>query len=243
MSAMSWLHRRAVTVDFLGIPVYALDLHGALELIDAAIRTRQKLQIGVINAAKVANMSRDAALRQAVLSADVILADGISVVWASRILGTPLPGRVAGIDLMMALLKRGDQRNYRVFCLGATEEVSARAAEVIERNFPGVRVVGRHHGYYASDDEARVVELVAAAHPDLLFVAMTSPKKEAFLAKWGTRLNTTVTHGVGGSFDVLAGHVQRAPQAWQTLGIEWLYRLGQEPRRLWKRYFVTNVVF
>jgi N-acetylglucosaminyldiphosphoundecaprenol N-acetyl-beta-D-mannosaminyltransferase len=88
-----------------------------------------------------------------------------------------------------------------------------------------------------------VVELVAAARPDLLFVAMTSPKKETFLAKWGTRLNATVTHGVGGSFDVLAGHVQRAPQVWQALGLEWLYRLKQEPGRLWKRYFVTNIVF
>jgi N-acetylglucosaminyldiphosphoundecaprenol N-acetyl-beta-D-mannosaminyltransferase len=226
-SATNWLEGRAASVDFLGIPVCTLDLQGAVDLIDSAIRARQGLQIGVINAAKVANMATDPVLRDAVLSSDVIFADGISVVWASRLLGAPLPARVAGIDLMMALLVRGKERRYRVFCLGATEAISAR----------------RHHGYYSNEDETKVVELIAAARPDLLFVAMTSPKKENFLAKWGARLNTLVTHGVGGSFDVLAGHVQRAPRAWQALGLEWLYRVLQEPRRLWKRYFVTNIAF
>jgi N-acetylglucosaminyldiphosphoundecaprenol N-acetyl-beta-D-mannosaminyltransferase len=241
--ATSWLEGRAASVDFLGIPVCTLDLQGAVDLIDSAIRARQSLQIGVINAAKVANMATDPVLRNAVLSSDVIFADGISVVWASRLLGAPLPARVAGIDLMMALLARGKERRYRVFCLGATEAISARTVEIIERDFPGVIVAGRHHGYYSNEDEAKVVDLIAAARPDLLFVAMTSPKKENFLAKWGARLNTLVTHGVGGSFDVLAGHVQRAPRAWQALGLEWLYRVLQEPRRLWKRYFVTNIAF
>jgi N-acetylglucosaminyldiphosphoundecaprenol N-acetyl-beta-D-mannosaminyltransferase len=164
-------------------------------------------------------------------------------VWASWILGVPLPARVTGIDLMMRLLERGQKRGYRIYCLGATESVSARVVEVIQRDFPGANVVGRHHGFYSNEDEAKVVDLIAAARPDLLLVAMTSPKKENFLATWGARLNTVVTHGVGGSFDVLAGDVLRAPRVWQVLGLEWLYRLKQEPRRLWKRYFVTNIAF
>jgi N-acetylglucosaminyldiphosphoundecaprenol N-acetyl-beta-D-mannosaminyltransferase len=106
-----------------------------------------------------------------------------------------------------------------------------------------VELVGRHHGYYSDSEERSVVNLVAAAKPDLLLVAMTSPKKEQFLARWNAELHALVTHGVGGSFDVLAGHVRRAPPAWQVLGLEWLYRLKQEPRRLWKRYFITNTVF
>lgn len=243
MTRSTWVAERARSVEVLGTPVCALDLGGAVDLIDAAIRSRHNLQIGVINAAKVVNMSKDAALKQAVLSSDVIFADGMSIVWASRILGGALPGRVTGIDLMLALLERGRQRGYRVFFLGATEAVSARAVEVVQRNFPGVLVVGRHHGFYADENESKIVELIAAARPDLLFVAMTSPKKENFLAKWGVRLNAVVTHGVGGSLDVIAGHVQRAPKAWQALGLEWLYRLKQEPKRLWKRYFVTNVTF
>ena len=243
VNVASWVAERVQFVDVLGVPVCSVDLRRAVDLLDDAIQTRQSLQVGVINAAKVVNMSTDATLRHAVLSSDVIFADGMSIVWASRILGVPLPERVTGIDLMMALLARGQERGYRVFCLGATEAVSARVVEIIERDFPGVKVVGRQHGYYSNEDEVMVVETIAAARPDLLLVAMTSPKKENFLATWGARLNTIVTHGVGGSFDVLAGEVQRAPRVWQALGLEWLYRVKQEPRRLWKRYFVTNIAF
>jgi N-acetylglucosaminyldiphosphoundecaprenol N-acetyl-beta-D-mannosaminyltransferase len=167
----------------------------------------------------------------------------MSIVWASRLLGRPLPERVTGIDLMMSLLARGNERGYRVFCLGAREEVSKRIAEILARDFPGVRLVGRHHGYYSKDEEPRIVEMIAASQPDILFVAMTSPKKENFLARWGSQLNTIVTHGVGGSFDVLAGKVKRAPPIWRELGLEWLYRLAQEPGRLGNRYLTTNTMF
>jgi len=230
-------------IDFLGIPVCAVDMRGAIALVDSAIAERSPLHIGVINAAKVVGMARDPELRSAVLSSDAIFADGMSIVWASRLLGVPLPERVTGIDLMMNLLARGSELGYRVFCLGAREDVSKRVAEIIGRDFPGVQLVGRHHGYFSKDEEADIVKLIAAARPDMLFVAMTSPMKENFLARWGSELNTTVTHGVGGSFDVLAGYVMRAPPLWCSLGLEWLYRLKQEPRRLWKRYLVTNTVF
>jgi N-acetylglucosaminyldiphosphoundecaprenol N-acetyl-beta-D-mannosaminyltransferase len=215
----------------------------AVALVDAAIAARSPLHLGVINAAKVVGMAKDPELRAAVLSSDAIFADGMSIVWASRLLGRPLPERVTGIDLMMSLLARGSERGYRVFCLGAREDVSKRTAEIIGRDFPGVQLVGRHHGYYSNDEEPRIVELIAAAQPDILFVAMTSPRKENFLARWGSALNTPVTHGVGGSFDVLAGVVKRAPPLWREHGLEWLYRLKQEPLRLSKRYLTTNTVF
>ena len=231
------------TVNVLGVAIAPLDMQGALALIDRAVTEHEPLQIGVVNAAKIVNMRRDPGLGEAVRSCDVIFADGMSVVWASRMLGVPLPARVAGIDLMMELLARGNERGYKVFCLGATEEVSREVAAIIGRDFPGVRLVGRHHGYYSAAEEERVVEMIGASEPDVLFVAMTSPKKENFLARWGERLHTTVTHGVGGSFDVLAGKVERAPERWQALGLEWLYRVKQEPGRLWKRYLVTNVLF
>jgi N-acetylglucosaminyldiphosphoundecaprenol N-acetyl-beta-D-mannosaminyltransferase len=234
---------RPASVDVLGVPICPATFANALEAVDEAIRARKPLHIGVVNAAKVVNMRRDSRLRAAVLKSDLIFADGMAVVWASRMLGTPLPERVAGIDLMMGILARGHERGYSVYCLGATEAVSARCAEIIQRDFPGVRLVGRHHGYYGSEGEAGVVEDIARAKPDVLFVAMTSPKKEEFLARWSGSLNTTVTHGVGGSFDVLAGKVARAPERWQRLGLEWLYRAKQEPRRLGKRYLVTNAAF
>ncbi len=119
----------------------------------------------------------------------------------------------------------------------------ARVADLIGRQYPGLRLVGWHNGYYTSEQEAAIVEEIAGSRPDILFVAMTSPKKEQFLARWSRKIRVPICHGVGGSFDVMSGKVQRAPQSWQWLGMEWAYRLLQEPGRMWRRYLVTNTLF
>jgi N-acetylglucosaminyldiphosphoundecaprenol N-acetyl-beta-D-mannosaminyltransferase len=229
--------------ELFGVPIAAATMEEALDRVEAAIAVRRRLQIGVVNAAKIVNMRRDPFLRDDVLSSDVIFADGMAVVWASRLLGRPLPERVAGIDLMKSILARGAAQGWRVFCLGATEEVLTRAVARMEADHPGVRIVGRQHGYYGPAEEDEVAAAIAAARPDVLLVAMTSPRKEQFLARWSALIGAPVCHGVGGSFDVLAGKVERAPEAWQRLGLEWLYRVKQEPRRLWRRYLVTNTLF
>jgi N-acetylglucosaminyldiphosphoundecaprenol N-acetyl-beta-D-mannosaminyltransferase len=226
-----------------GVSIDALRMDETLDIIDAAIAARRPLLVGVVNAAKIVNMRRDAALRESVLHADLILADGMSIVWASRLLGQPLPERVAGIDLMLGMFERGQKRGYRIYCLGATQEVLQRFMANVARDYPGLNIVGGQHGYFTPEEEARVAAEIGAARPDILLAAMTSPKKEQFLARWGSQLNVTVCHGVGGSFDVVAGLVRRAPAVWQRLGLEWLYRVLQEPGRLWKRYLVTNTVF
>lgn len=230
-------------VKLFGIPINAVTMEQVLDRIHEAITARKNLQIGVVNAAKVVNMQRNPMLGEDVLSSDLILADGAAVVWASRILRKPLPERVAGIDLMYGLLSRGNQHRYRVYCLGATEEVSEKVAACIARDYPHVILAGRRNGYFSDEEEQGIAETVARARPDILFVAITSPKKEKFLAKWSGIMGVPICHGVGGSFDVMAGKVQRAPEIWQRLGLEWLYRVKQEPRRLWKRYLVTNVLF
>jgi N-acetylglucosaminyldiphosphoundecaprenol N-acetyl-beta-D-mannosaminyltransferase len=137
----------------------------------------------------------------------------------------------------------GNPRGYRVFCLGATSEVLDRACARIAADFPQAVIAGRHHGYFAPDEEEAVAAEVAGSRADVLFVAMTSPKKEKFMARWSATMGVPVCHGVGGSFDVLAGKARRAPQIWQKLGLEWLYRVKEEPGRLWKRYLVTNTLF
>jgi N-acetylglucosaminyldiphosphoundecaprenol N-acetyl-beta-D-mannosaminyltransferase len=227
----------------LGIPIAAVTLEAALDHIDAAIAARSALHIGVVNAAKIVNMSRDAQLRDSVVASDVVFADGMSVVWASRVLGRPLPERVAGIDLMTGMLARGNRRGYRVYCLGATDEVLDRTIARIATDYPGVRVVGKRNGYFEPDQEAAVAADIAASKADILLVAITSPKKERFMEQWANRLGVPICHGVGGSFDVMAGKVERAPVMWQKLGLEWLYRVKQEPGRLWKRYLTTNAMF
>lgn len=231
------------TQEILGVPVDALTMEEVLDRVHQTIAGRGRLQIAVVNAAKLVNMRRDPALRLDVRSCNLILADGVSVVWASRLLGRPLPERVAGIDLMLGMLRRGNKEGYRIYCLGATEEVLTAAVGRISTGYPHVKVVGRHHGYFTSHEEPGLVAAIADAKPDILLVGMSSPKKEAFLAHWVDQLDVPVCHGVGGSFDVLAGKVRRAPPAWQRLGLEWLYRVKQEPRRLWRRYLITNSRF
>ena len=214
-----------------------------LDLVDEVISSRQSLQIGVVNAAKVVNMDKDPELRDAVLSSDIILADGAAVVWASKLLRTPLPERVAGIDIMFGMFERGNEKGHRVFCLGATEEVSQTVAENMARDYPGLVLAGRHHGYFSDDEAREIADQIRDSKADILLVAMTSPKKERFLAQWMDHMKVPVCHGVGGSFDVYAGKVERAPESWQKLGLEWLYRVKQEPGRLWKRYLFTNLSF
>lgn len=230
------------TRELFGIPIAAVTMREALDTVARAIEQRKPLHIGVVNAAKIVNMQRDPELRDDVLASDVIFADGMAVVWASRVLGRSLPERVAGIDLMTGILERGREPGWRVYCLGATPEVLERAVAEMSRRY-GTTVAGSHHGYFALEEEAAVAEDVARSRADVLFVAMTSPKKERFLARYSEKMAVPVCHGVGGSFDVLAGKVERAPAVWQRLGLEWLYRVKQEPGRLWRRYLVTNSLF
>jgi len=167
----------------------------------------------------------------------------MSVVWASRLLGEPLPERVPGIDLMISTLALANARGYRVYFLGATDAVLRGVVERVRRELPGVVVAGFRNGFFPYDHHGRVAHEIAASHADILFIAITSPKKEQFMARWRSLMGVPVCHGVGGSFDVYAGKVQRAPEKWQRLGLEWLFRLKQEPRRLARRYLVTNAVF
>ena len=227
--------------EILGYPMLAATMGEVVGLCGAAIAERRPLQVGVLNAAKVVNAGRDASLHAAMLSCDVILADGQSLVWASRMLGKPLPERVAGIDLFVNLLQLAHEQHLSVYLLGAAPDVVEKVVAVVGEKYPGARVAGYHDGYY-TDEEAVAAE-IAASRPDMLFLGMTSPKKEKFLERYQPTMGVPVTHGVGGSFDILAGVTKRAPESWQRMGMEWAYRLVQEPGRMWKRYLRTNVLF
>ena len=231
------------TRHLFGLEVDALTMEQTVALAEQAIRQHERLLIGVVNAAKIAKLNADPVLRDSLLEADVLLADGQSVVWASRLLGQPLPQRVAGIDLFEELLGVADRDHLRVFLLGATPEVLALVEQQVAVRWPGAVIAGSRDGYFSEAEADGVAAQIAGCAPDLLFLGMTTPKKENFIGRYGDRLGVPVQHGVGGSFDVLAGVTQRAPESWQRLGLEWAYRLRQEPRRLWKRYLRTNTRF
>ena len=231
------------TERLFGMPVDAMTLTEVVGRCDAAVRHQRPVQIGVLNAAKVVRLRSDALLRNSLLQCEIMVADGQSVVWASRLLGRPLPERVAGIDLFEALLALADRDHRKVYLLGARPEVVAEVARVVEQRFPRATVVGSRDGYFTDEQAPEIAESIRRSGADMLFLGMVSPKKEIFIGTYGQNLGVPVVHGVGGSFDVLAGVTARAPLAWQRAGMEWAYRLKQEPRRLARRYLTTNTAF
>lgn len=226
-----------------GIPIDALTIAQAVERCRVAVANGEYLPIGVVNAAKVVRMRHDRQLKGAVTDCGMVLADGQSVIWASHLLHEPLPERVTGIDLFYELLTVAAQHGYRVYFLGARPQVLAAMLQEVAQSYPGITIVGARDGYFQEVHERAVAREIKRSGAELLFVGMSSPRKELFLSRWGPATGVRVAHGVGGSFDVLAGMTKRAPVAWQRSGFEWLFRLLQEPRRLGPRYVKTNLTF
>jgi N-acetylglucosaminyldiphosphoundecaprenol N-acetyl-beta-D-mannosaminyltransferase len=231
----------SVRVSLFGVEVDALSFRDTVERAFALAESRTPVQHVVLNAAKVVLMANDERLRRIVGTCGLVNADGQSVVWASRLLGRPLPERVAGIDLFHAIVARAAATGHRLFFLGATDDVIAAMLSKLRARYPNLVVAGYHNGYWSEDRE--VIEAVRAARPDFLFLAVPSPRKEYWLNQYIDALGVPFVMGVGGTFDVVAGKVRRAPRWAQRIGCEWLYRLMQEPRRMWKRYLTGNSAF
>ncbi len=229
-------------IELMGVRVCPWTMEETLAEIVRRLDQGTFTQHGVVNAAKVVNMRRDPALRDAVQSCDMINIDGMSLVVAGRLLGHGVPQRVAGIDLFLRLVALAETRGDAVYFLGAEEAIVARAVESLKARHPRLHVAGWNHGYFWDEEEA-AAERIRDSGAKLLFVAITSPKKEIFINRWRNRLGVSFAMGVGGSFDVVAGKTKRAPVWMQHSGLEWLYRTLQEPRRLGRRYLVTNTLF
>jgi N-acetylglucosaminyldiphosphoundecaprenol N-acetyl-beta-D-mannosaminyltransferase len=230
-------------VVLFGVPIDNLTLRETVDRIEEMIRSGRPHQHVVVNVDKIVKLQRDPQLREAVLDCDLISADGQPIIWASRVLGEPLKERVAGIDLFGAVIERCAERGFRPFLLGARQEVVEKAAEVLRVRHARLQLAGWRNGYWGADAEAGVVAEIKRARPHALFVAMSSPKKELFVRKWKAELQVPFVMGVGGTFDVVAGLVGRAPRWMQRCGLEWLYRLIQEPGRMWRRYLVEDMAF
>jgi N-acetylglucosaminyldiphosphoundecaprenol N-acetyl-beta-D-mannosaminyltransferase len=225
------------------VPIHPVDMQAALARVDEFIRARTPHYNIAINAAKVVEYQDDEALRSAIGEAHLLTADGQAVVWASRLLGQPVPARVAGTDLMQALLAHAPRRDYSVYLLGAKDEVVRACVTRAQKDHPSLRIAGFRNGYFRRDEEDDVVAAVRAAKPDILFLGFGTPAKEYFMHRHYRALGVPFVMGVGGSFDVYAGLVARAPRWMQRAGLEWAFRLAQEPRRMWKRYLVGNLRF
>jgi N-acetylglucosaminyldiphosphoundecaprenol N-acetyl-beta-D-mannosaminyltransferase len=228
---------------FLGCPVDILTITETVELARTSMRDRTRLQHVALNVAKLINSRSDSVLAADVANSDLVGIDGMGIVCGMRLLGLPVTERVAGIDLLSELLAVCASDGFRPYFLGATRDTVQLAGTRVLAKHPEIRFAGLRDGYFSPAEEREVVDDIRNSGADCLFIGMPTPRKERFLASHRDELNTPFIMGVGGSFDVLAGRIRRAPVRLQAHGLEWVYRVYQEPRRMWWRYAKTNTLF
>lgn len=230
-------------ITMMGCQIDNLTMEDTLQRVEGFIQSGLPHQHVVVNVDKLVKADRDPELRRIINECALINVDGMPVVWASRLLGKGLKARVAGVDLFESLMRRAAEKGWRVFLLGAREEVVAGVKHSYEIKYPGLVVAGYRNGYWKPEEEEGVVAQIEEARADLLFVAISSPKKEHFLGQYQARMKVPFAMGVGGTFDVAVGRVKRAPVWMQNAGLEWFYRFLQEPRRMFRRYFIDDMAF
>jgi N-acetylglucosaminyldiphosphoundecaprenol N-acetyl-beta-D-mannosaminyltransferase len=232
-----------VREEFLGVPIDILSLNETVDLADRSMSLRQRCQHVALNVAKFVRMRQQPELWRDVVESDIVGIDGAGILWGARLLGLNAHARVAGIDLFREILGLCDAKGFKPFFLGATESVLQKMMSNVRVEHPNLNIAGWHSGYFGAQEELRVVEAIRRSGADCLFLGLPTPRKERLLAQYKDEFGVPFIMGVGGSFDVLAGVVSRAPLWMQSAGLEWFYRLCQEPRRMFWRYFSTNVLF
>lgn len=230
-------------IVFFGLNLDILTFDETVERISKFIEDKKQVQHVDVNVAKLVFAQEDEQLRNIINSSISVSVDGAGVVLGAKILGKKIPERVAGIDLMESLVELSANKGYSVYFFGAEENVVKKVVDTYMEKYPKLKVAGYKNGYFSQDEEEKLVSEIRDASANILFAAMGVPKQEIFLNKHIENLGVNFAMGVGGSFDVVAGKVKRAPKWLQKISSEWIYRLIQEPKRMWKRYAVTNSVF
>jgi N-acetylglucosaminyldiphosphoundecaprenol N-acetyl-beta-D-mannosaminyltransferase len=235
------------SVNILSVNIFLGNLDETIARFEEAIDCEKKLRACVTPVNCVLWAYKNKKLRQIYNSSDMNLSDGVPLLWASRLLGKPIRGRVTGLDLLPAFAKTAARKNYSFFLMGAKEGVAEQLALSLQKEYQGLRIVGTYSPPFAetfSEEENRkIIALINEAKPDVLWISLTAPKQDYWIADHLKDLNVHVALGVGGAFEVTAGIIKRAPVWMQKNGLEWLFRFLQEPRRLFKRYFVEAPVF
>ncbi len=245
-SARRVAHEEAAErIELLGCPFDAITEDDTVDLV---FRWREELprkshHIITVNVAILMMAREDPKLANAVEKADLVVVDGKPLVWSARWLGSPVPEKVSGVDLMKRLLEVGNDRGLSIYLLGTTQERLDVLERVIRAKYPHVRIAGSRNGYFKQPDWPEVARGIREAKADLLLVGMPAPFKEIWCEEHRDQLETPAILGVGGAFDVMGGFVPRAPRVMQEAGLEWAWRLAMEPKKLWKRYLTTNSAF
>lgn len=230
-------------VDMFDVQVDTLSMDETLAKIVRAIKNHEQIEHVGINSSKVVQMQEDPELKKIVQQASMISIDGFSMVKAINWVYGIHPERVTGIDMMVKLLKIAEDNGFSVYFLGTKQVILDRMLENIHQQYPNLKVAGARNGYFKREDEDEIIEDINASQADILFVGITSPFKEYFINRHKQALTPSLLMGVGGSFDVISGEIDRAPEFMQKHGLEWLFRFSKEPKRLFKRYTVDNMQF
>ncbi len=234
-------------VSILGVQVHRVTMADALALIEEFISSREKSQVCVPNVYTTVLMQKDEEFKRIHNHCSLAIPDGLPLVWVSRLIGQPIPERVAGPDLFEKFSEIAAQKGYRCFFLGASPDTLEKMSEKLRARFPGLNIVGTYSpplmDEFSEEENQKIIGMVNEAKPEVLWVGLSAPKQEKWIGKNLNLLDVHVTIGVGAAFDFVAGKVRRAPRWMQKIGLEWLFRLCQEPRRLWKRYFIGNAIF
>lgn len=230
-------------VHISGVPIDVITAEDAARWALDRIRHGLRTSVAAVNAAIVVMAARDPTLRGALHNFDLLIADGV---WTAVAASCVSRGRVPYTNtspFIRALFRQSGRGGLRVYLLGARPDVVGRAAVQLPRLYPSVCVVGHEHGYFTSEDEAGVLERVNASGAHILLIGISSPKKEMFIRRYWSQLNVCMAFGIGGLIDIWGGQTREAPYWIKNCGFEWLFRLMQEPKRLWRRYTVDNLCF
>ena len=230
-------------ITILDTNIDALTTNQTIKLVEEYIETKTPLHLMGVNADKINELNNNKLLKKIVNSCGIINADGASVILASKYLKKPLPERIAGIDLMQELIAVSERKKYSIYLLGAKQEVVEKTQAELIKKYPNLNIKGIHNGYFNEEDWPNISKMLKDINPDLVFVGITSPIKEYLIEYLQNDGNNCVFMGVGGSFDVISGNIPRAPKWMQKCNLEWLFRVIQEPKRLFKRYFIGNGKF
>jgi len=218
-------------VEILGVGVNSVTMQEAVECVENLIELRQPSIVATANAEMLLRATHDEELKKILNSAELVVPDGAGTVWAAHHLGKEMPERVAGFDLVQELLKIAPSKSQKIFLFGAAPGVAEKAKSKAEELYSGINIVGVRDGFFSAEDEPAILEQIKKTQPDILLAALGVPKQEKWLAKYKDILNVPVSIGVGGTFDVMAGVVKRAPLWMQKAKLEWLFRALLQPSR------------
>ncbi len=218
--------------DILGVKVASLTMEQAVKTAEELMQSKSPRLIATANAEMIMRATQDDELKEILNTADLVVPDGAGTVWASNYLGVKMPERVAGFDLVHALFADAPAKKYRIFFFGSAPGVAQKAKAKAEADFPGIQIVGVRNGFFTADDEAEIIAQIKAAKPDLLLAALGVPKQEKWLKQHMNEIGCPLNIGVGGTFDVMAGVMKRAPLWMQKAKLEWLFRGMLQPKRI-----------